>query len=89
VKQALTRISEHLKRNGITVLKMYEMMDLDKNGTVDRDEFVTTMARILQIPGLDMRSYAMIFNQLDINNDNHLSLNEFGMFIEGAKMDKL
>lgn len=36
-----------------------------------------------------MRSYAMIFNKLDINNDEMLSLNEFGMFVEGAKVDKL
>ena len=67
---------------------MYEMMDLDRSGIVDRDEFVVSMARILQIPGMDMKSYAMIFNALDLNNDNALSVNEFGMFVEGAKIDK-
>jgi hypothetical protein len=36
-----------------------------------------------------MRDYAIIFNALDINNDNSLSLNEFGLFIEGAKIEKL
>lgn len=88
MKQHLQRISEYLKRNNLSVTKMYEMMDLDKSGTVDRDEFVTSMARILQVPGMDMKSYAMIFNALDINNDNILSVNEFGMFIEGAKVNK-
>lgn len=68
---------------------MFELMDMNKDGTVDRDEFVTSLASILQIPGLDMRDYAMIFNALDLNNDGSLSLNEFGMFIEGAKVDKM
>jgi len=36
-----------------------------------------------------MRDYAIIFNALDVNNDGTLSLNEFGMFIEGAKVDKM
>ena len=64
-------------------------MDLNKDNVIDRDEFVTTMPNVLQIPGVDMREYAMIFNALDINNDGKLSINEFGMFIEGAKVDKL
>lgn len=43
----------------------------------------------MQIPGVDMRDYAIIFNALDINNDGVLSLNEFGMFLEGAKLDQI
>jgi hypothetical protein len=36
-----------------------------------------------------MRDYAIIYTALDINNHNSLSLNEFGLFIEGAKVDKM
>lgn len=35
-----------------------------------------------------MRDYAQIFEELDMNKDGVLSLSEFGMFIEGAKLDK-
>ena len=30
----------------------------------------------------------MIFDAIDINNDGTLSVNEFGLFIEGAKASK-
>lgn len=35
-----------------------------------------------------MRDFAQIFEELDMNKDGSLSLSEFGMFIEGAKLDK-
>ena len=47
------------------------------------------MPIFMQIPGVDMRDYAIIFNALDINNDGVLSLNEFGLFLEGAKLDQI
>ena len=40
------------------------------------------------IPGVNMRDFAQIFEDLDLNKDGSLSLSEFGMFIEGAKLDK-
>ena len=89
VRQILTKISEHLKRNGLSINKMFEHLDSNKDGVVDRDEFVNSMPIFMQIPGVDMRDYAIIFNALDLNNDGNLSLNEFGMFLEGAKLDSL
>ncbi len=64
-------------------------MDANRDGKIDKDEFVMGMPQILTIPAVDIRDYAIIFNALDINNDGSLSLNEFAMFIEGAKLDKL
>lgn len=89
VRQTLQRISEFLKKNNITLNKLYEMMDLNKDGVVDRDEFVTTLPQLMQIPGVEMRDYAIIFTAIDINNDGKLTLNEFGLFIEGAKVEKM
>jgi Ca2+-binding EF-hand superfamily protein len=40
------------------------------------------------IPGVNMRDFAQIFEDLDLNKDGSISLSEFGMFIEGAKLNK-
>ena len=36
-----------------------------------------------------MSDLGMIFDAIDINNDEKLSLLEFGMFIEGAKATRM
>lgn len=46
------------------------------------------MPQILNLPGIDVREYAQVFTALDVNNDNGISINEFKLFIEGAKADK-
>lgn len=43
VRQILQRISDTLKKNNIPLNKLFESMDADRNGVVDRDEFVMTM----------------------------------------------
>ncbi len=47
------------------------------------------MFELVHIPGVEIRDYSQIFNELDINNDGFLSFNEFSLYLEGAKMDKL
>ena len=84
VRQQLQKISDYLKRNNITLQKMYEDMDVNRDGTVDKIEFVNKLG-YLQVPGVQLSDLGHIFDAIDINNDNSLSLNEFGMFIEGAK----
>lgn len=89
VRQILSKISESLKKNGLSINKLFDHLDANRDGSVDREEFVNSMPIFMQIPGVDMRDYAIIFNALDINNDGVLSLNEFGMFLEGAKLDQI
>lgn len=88
-KSIVSRISEFLKRKGITLLQLFESLDLNKDGAVDNTEFVTMMSSSLPEIGLSMSDYAFVFTALDVNHDGTLSLNEFGMFIEGAKLDKM
>ena len=59
-------------------------MDMDKNGTVDKKEFVTKI-NSMKIPAVFPSDLGLIFDQIDLNNDGNLSINEFGMFLEGAK----
>ena len=89
VRQILTKISESLKKRGISINKLFEFLDANRDGVVDRDEFVNSMPVFMENSGIDMRDYAIIFTALDMNNDHVLSLNELGMFIEGAKLDKI
>ena len=85
----IQKISEYLKRKGITLIQLYEQLDMNKDGIVDNNEFVTIMHSSLPELGLSMSDYAFIFNALDINHDGNLSMNEFGMSVEGAKLEKL
>jgi Ca2+-binding EF-hand superfamily protein len=63
---------------------MYEEIDINKDGNVDKMEFVNRLS-YLQIPGIQLSDLGMIYDAIDINNDGTLSVNEFGMFIECAK----
>lgn len=77
-----------MKRNTITLQKMYEEMDVNKDGTVDKGEFVNSLG-YMNIPGLQLSDLGLIYDAIDINNDGFLSVNEFGMFIEGAKASRM
>ena len=63
---------------------MFEEMDVNRDGTVDKQEFVSKLT-YMGIPGIMPSDCGLIFDAIDINNDGVLSYNEFGMFIEGAK----
>lgn len=66
---------------------MYEEIDVNKDGQVDKMEFVNRLS-YLQIPGVQLSDLGMLYEAIDVNNDGQLSLNEFGMFIEGAKASR-
>lgn len=89
MRQILAKVSESMKKNGVSINTMFKHLDGNGDMMVDRDEFVNGMPIFMQIPGVDMRDYAIVFNALDVNNDGTLSLNEFAMFLEGAKLDNM
>mmetsp|Transcript_27362 Transcript_27362/g.20510 ORF Transcript_27362/g.20510 Transcript_27362/m.20510 type:complete len:82 (+) Transcript_27362:47-292(+) len=63
-------------------------MDNDRNGRVDKREFVTHLTQ-MNIQGVFPSDLGLIFDQLDMSNDGSLSIMEFGMFLEGAKASKM
>jgi Ca2+-binding EF-hand superfamily protein len=77
-----------MKRNNITLQRMYDEMDANKDGSVDKMEFVNRLA-YMQVPGITPSDLGQLYDQIDINNDGFLSVNEFGMFIEGAKANRM
>ena len=67
---------------------MYHQLDVNKDGTVDKMEFVNGLS-YLQVPGIQPSDLGHLYDSIDINNDGFLSVNEFGMFIEGAKATRM
>ena len=62
---------------------MHDMLDRNKDGSVDTKEFVDGLYS-LKIPGLMQKDFVMIFEAIDIDNNKYLSLNEFALYLEGA-----
>jgi len=66
---------------------LHKILDTDGNGFVDREEFVTGIEQF-KIPGVMKKDANIIFEQIDIDGNQYLSVNEFGLFLEGAKLDR-
>ena len=60
------------------------MLDINKDGVVDRDEFINGFIGA-QIRGIKSRGeLGQIFDEIDINKDQYLDINEFSIFVKGA-----
>ena len=66
---------------------MHEILDKDGNGYVDRMEFVTGM-EVMNIAGFLEQDYNTIFEHIDLDGNGFLSVNEFGLFLEGATLTR-
>ena len=87
VRHYIQKVSEWMKRSNYTLQKMYEEIDVNRDGSVDKMEFVNRLS-YLSIPGVQLSDLGMLFDAMDVNNDGTISINEFAMFIEGAKQTK-
>ena len=66
---------------------LHEILDKDGNGYVDRMEFVTGM-EVMNIAGFLEQDYNTIFEHIDLDGNGFLSVNEFGLFLEGATLTR-
>jgi len=73
-----------MQENNFTTPQLYEHLDRNKDGSVDKKEFIDGVGT-LQIPGLMTRDLLLIFEAIDTDNNQYLSLNEFALYLEGAK----
>ena len=71
-------------RNEYDVKKMVAALDTNKDGFVSKEEFCMEMAD-LKIPGIEVDEFSEIYDAIDVNGDNQLSVNEFGLYVKGAK----
>ena len=76
-----------MQGNSYTTAQLYDMLDGNKDGNVDKHEFVLGLTS-LRIPGFIQKDYVTIFEAIDTDNNMYLSLNEFGLFLEGVKKSR-
>ena len=85
IRTKLQKISQFMQAQQWTVKFMHDALDTNKDGHVDREEFVIGLQK-LNIPGLISKDFASIFECIDIDGNGYLSVHEFGLFVEGAKL---
>lgn len=76
-----------MQRNNITIEQLHRNLDVNNDGSVDKMEFVQGLSKLLQY-SISQQDLATIFDAIDINNDHFLSVNEFGYYLQGAKLQK-
>ena len=86
-RQNIEKISQFIQQNNMTVRELHEKLDANRDGKLEKHEFVGGLRRY-DIRGLNQADLGLIFDALDINHDGSLSLDEFGMFLEGAKRNR-
>ena len=80
VKAKIDKINQFIQLNNITLNNLHEYLDKDKNGQVDRMEFVSGLEE-MNVPGLLKRDFITIFEKIDIDGNGFLSVNEFSLFL--------
>ena len=71
----------------MSVAELHDRLDENKDGGVDKREFLTKLAT-LSIPGLLPQDLGQVFDSLDINDDGSLSVHEFSLYLEGAELSR-
>ena len=76
-----------MKKANVSISELHGRLDENGDGSVDKREFVTRM-NFENIPGLVPQDLGSIFDALDVNGDGALSLMEFGLYLEGASINR-
>jgi Ca2+-binding EF-hand superfamily protein len=68
VKVILQKISDSLKTGNVTMKSLFEKLDANGDGSVDREEFVYGLIATMNIESLKLQDYSMLFAALDMTN---------------------
>ena len=83
LKLALIRLNDFFKKNNDKI-KVFKEFDLDKNGKLSSDEFITALNSLDNLELNDNQKYK-ILNLIDTNKDGKIDINEFIKFINNLK----
>ena len=73
-----------MQANNYTTAQMHDQLDTNKDDQVDAQEFVSGLGN-LYIDGLSTRDLVRIFDAIDVDGNRYLSVNEFSLYLDGAK----
>ena len=65
-----------MKEKNYTPQKVFELLDTDKDGIVNHNEFANHFLT-LKIPEMQVKDFDLIFTVIDTNDDNKISKDEF------------
>ena len=83
LKLALIRLNDFFKKNKDKI-KVFKEFDLDRNGKLSSDEFITALNSFENLNLNDSQKYK-ILNLVDTNNDGIIDINEFIKFVNDLK----
>lgn len=86
VRNNISQISQYMQRKDITIEVLHKQLDVNGDGSVDKQEFVEGVYSLMKPCPLTKKDLGEIFDQIDINGDHYLSVNEFALFLDGAKL---
>ena len=67
--------------------ELFDKLDKDGNGQVDRNEFRKFFFDYNLIHGITRHDVDKLYNYLDSNSDGSISIDEFCLFIESIRLD--
>ncbi len=83
LKLALTRLNDFFQKNNDKI-KIFKEFDLDRNGKLSSDEFITALNSFEDLNLNDNQKYK-ILNIIDINKDGRIDIQEFIKFVNSIK----
>lgn len=86
VRKHIQTISDHLIKKSMTIEEFHKMLDTNNDNSVDRAEFTKGVKNL--IPTLSEKELSSIFDAIDVNNDQYLSVSEFSRCLQGAKLNR-
>ena len=85
IGEGILRIEDYLIRKNIDVKRCFKDMNRNGNGVGFKEEFCRIFIKVYKLSNFNLENLTDIYNALDQNRDNSITIGEFMFFIEGAK----
>ena len=66
---------------------LFKEFDINGDGELNKDEFLRGCNEKIHVDGLQASDFSLIYNVMDLNKDQRVSINEFGMYLQSAEIN--